>query len=46
MAILVLGSTAWPRIQRHSVAIRHVVEQLTPGSYDEFPHPIEQQIGC
>ena len=39
MAILVLGSTSWPRIQRHSIAIRQVVEQLTPGSYYEFPIP-------
>jgi hypothetical protein len=35
MAILVLGSTSWPRIQRHSAAIWHVIEQLTPGSYDD-----------
>jgi len=39
MAILVLGSTSWPRIQQHSAAIWHVIEQLTPGSYDEFPIP-------
>lgn len=39
MAILVLGSTSWPRIQLQSAAIRQIVEQLTPGSYYEFPIP-------
>jgi hypothetical protein len=39
MAILVLGSTSWPRIQRYGVAIRRVVEQLAPGDYYEFPIP-------
>jgi hypothetical protein len=39
MAILVLGSTSWPRIQIYCAAIRQVVEQLTPGSYYEFPIP-------
>ena len=39
LAILVLGSTSWPRIRQHSEAIRQVVEQLTPGTYHEFPIP-------
>lgn len=37
LAILVLGSTSWPRIKPHSAAIRQTVEQLTPGAYYEFP---------
>jgi hypothetical protein len=37
LAILVLGSTSWPRIKPHSDAIRQVVEQLAPGAYHEFP---------
>lgn len=37
LAILVLGSTSWPRIKSHSDAIRQVVEQLAPDSYHEFP---------
>jgi hypothetical protein len=37
LAILVLGSTSWPRIKPHSDAIRQVVEQLVPGAYHEFP---------
>lgn len=39
LAILVLGSTSWPRIQPHSDAIRMVAEQLMPGAYIEFPIP-------
>ncbi len=37
LAILVLGSTSWPRIEPYGEAIRQVVEQLTSGSYREFP---------
>jgi hypothetical protein len=37
LAILVLGSTSWPRIKPHSDAIRQVVEQLASGAYHEFP---------
>jgi hypothetical protein len=39
LAILVLGSTSWPRIKLHSDAIRQVVEHLAPGAYHEFPIP-------
>jgi hypothetical protein len=39
LAILVLGSTSWPRIKPHSDAIRQVIEQLAPGAYHEFPIP-------
>ena len=39
LAILVLGSTSWPRIAPHREAIRLVVEQSTVGSYREFPIP-------
>ncbi len=37
LAILVLGSTSWPRIEPHADAIRQVVTQLTAGTYREFP---------
>ena len=37
LAILVLGSTSWPRIKPHGDALRQVVEQITPGTYHEFP---------
>jgi hypothetical protein len=37
LAILVLGSTSWPRIKPHSDTLRQVVEQLGPGAYHEFP---------
>lgn len=39
LAILVLGSTSWPRIAPHGEAIRRVIEQLAAGSYHEFPIP-------
>jgi hypothetical protein len=39
LAILVLGSTSWPRIAPHGETIRQAVEELTPGSYREFPIP-------
>ncbi len=39
LAILVLGSTSWPRIAPHGEAIRQMVERLTAGSYHEFPIP-------
>jgi hypothetical protein len=37
LAILVLGSTSWPRIQSHLEAIRLEVELLTQGAYQEIP---------
>jgi len=39
LAILVLGTTSWPRLQPHSDAIRQIVEQLPPGGYQEFRIP-------
>jgi hypothetical protein len=39
LAIFVLGSTSWPRIKPHSDTIRQLVEQLTPGAYQEFRIP-------
>ncbi len=39
LAILVLGSTSWPRIRQHSEVIRQIVEQLSPGAYHELPIP-------
>ncbi|HEY0736857.1 MAG TPA: hypothetical protein VGD69_18200 [Herpetosiphonaceae bacterium] len=37
LAILVLGTTSWPRIQQHIDAIRERIMQITPGSYHELP---------
>jgi hypothetical protein len=37
LAILVLGSTSWPRIEPHADAIRQVVAELITGAYREFP---------
>ena len=39
LAILVLGTTSWPRIKVHGDAIRQLVEQLSPGDYYEYPIP-------
>ena len=36
LAILVLRSTSWPRIQLRIDAIRNVVEALAPGDYVEI----------
>ena len=39
LAILVLGSTSWPRIAPHAEAIGRLVGRLAAGSYREFPIP-------
>ena len=39
LAILVLGSTSWPRIAPHAEAIGQLVDQLDAGAYREFPIP-------
>jgi len=39
LAILVLGSTSWPRIAPHAEAIRQLVDRLVAGAYHEFPIP-------
>jgi hypothetical protein len=39
LAILVLGTTSWPRIRPHGDAIRQIVEHLIPGAYQEFRIP-------
>lgn len=36
LAILVLRSTSWPRIQTHIDAIRDAVNQMTVGAYEEI----------
>lgn len=36
VAILVLGTTSWPRIQQHIATIREYMGQVTPGSYHEL----------
>lgn len=37
LAILVLGTTSWPRIQQHIDAIRTRITQMSAGSYQELP---------
>jgi hypothetical protein len=39
LAILVLKSTSWPRIRAHLETILPIVDQATPGSYQEVPIP-------
>jgi hypothetical protein len=39
IAILVLGSTSWPRIEPHAEAIRQIIGRLVAGMYHEFPIP-------
>ena len=39
IAILVTGSTSWPRIQQHLDRIRVAVEHITSGEYREVPIP-------
>ena len=36
LAILVLRSTSWPRIQAHVGAIRETVSRMQPGEYQEL----------
>ncbi|HEY0602953.1 MAG TPA: hypothetical protein VGD58_08575 [Herpetosiphonaceae bacterium] len=37
LAILVLGTTSWPRIQQHIDAISEHIARMTQGSYHELP---------
>jgi predicted nuclease of predicted toxin-antitoxin system len=37
MAIVVLLSTSWPRIRRHSDDIRETINGMHPGGYTEIP---------
>ncbi len=37
LAILVLGTTSWPRIRQHIATIQTVVERVRVGSYQEIP---------
>jgi hypothetical protein len=39
LAILVLGSTSWPRIQAYVATIRDAVEHIGIGVYQEIPIP-------
>jgi hypothetical protein len=39
IAIVVLGTTSWPRIQASAQAIVGAVNAATPGSYAEVPIP-------
>jgi len=36
LAIIVLLSTSWPRIQRRIEAIQAAVERVVPGGYEEI----------
>lgn len=36
IAILVLTSTSWPRIQQQLASLRAAIEQITPGAYVEI----------
>ena len=36
LAIVVLLTTSWPRIQQHIAAIQAVIDALTPGDYQEI----------
>ena len=36
LAILVLRSTSWPRIQAHVAAIREAISRMQPGEYQEL----------
>ncbi len=37
LAILVLGTTSWPRLEPHAEAIRQIIADLVAGAYREFP---------
>ena len=39
LAIVVLGSTSWPRIRREIAAVIRAVDGATEGSYMEVPIP-------
>jgi len=36
LAVLVLGSTSWPRLQPHVARIQAAIDASTPGSYTEL----------
>ena len=36
LAILVLGSTSWPRIREHVAAVQAAIETTTAGAYQEL----------
>lgn len=39
LAILVLPTTSWPRIERHAQEIAHEIESVRPGEYRELRWP-------
>src|SRR5688572_26686706 len=39
IAIVVLGSTSWPRIQAHTETIRAIIERIGVGTYHEISIP-------
>lgn len=39
IAIVVISTTSWPRIQQHVAAVRKAMEAALPGTYLEVPIP-------
>ncbi len=39
IAIVVLSSTSWPRIQKAAAAIKHAIDAASPGSFKEVGIP-------
>ena len=39
IAIVVLSSTSWPRIQKAATAVKQAIEAASPGSYKEVSIP-------
>jgi hypothetical protein len=39
LAVAVLMTTSWPRIDRHSAEVTRQIDELAPGSYVEIPIP-------
>lgn len=39
VAILVLPTTSWPRIERHVAGIEHAIASIKPGEYRELEWP-------
>ncbi len=37
LAVIVLGTTSWPRIRQHVISIAETIGSATPGIYQEIP---------
>jgi hypothetical protein len=42
MAVLVLGTTSWPRIRRHLATVASAVQAAQPGTIVDLPIPHDQ----